>query len=291
MKAMAEKGLERFGALFFLLLRATAAVTGASFGASVMWLCVSFGALEVPAFLGGAAAFGLYNGLVALMFLGARRVGVAVKNAIDSRDLPEAMRLRAIIDGKGEPRSKAMRSLKRVGDGELLLDFEKWSEAADTFAGVDLDRLPAISRPGILSELGYARAHAGDAEQGITDIARAFELADAQPQYPAWKRFHITRRRGIALSLAGQDRRAIEVLAPLRDDFPGTHREWAEAFYFLGRSHAALGENDAAGAAFAAAVAGDGPFVGRAWKALEEVCDEAELAELRETMRRQREAN
>lgn len=291
MKRIVEKSIERFGALFFAALRAVAAATGASLGTSVLVLILLCALLEVPAFLGGVAVSLFYNAFVAMMFFGARRVGLAAQKAIESRDFAEAMRVRAMIDGKGEPRSPAIRALKRVGDGELLLDFEKWSDAADTLALVDLGRLPALARPGILSELGYARAHAGDPERGLADIARAFELADAIAKYPEAKRFHLARRRGIALSLAGQHGRAIEELAPLARDFYGSHREWAEAFYFLGRSHASLGEKDAAASALAIAAGGDGPFVARAWKELEVVCDAAEFAELRAEIKKQREAN
>jgi hypothetical protein len=285
------KVLEGLAGIFFSTLRAIAALTGASLNASVIGVTAAILAINVPlVFIARRGSVGplpavLFNSTVLLMFLGVIRVGKATKIAIEARDLPEATRLRTIIEGKGDPKAPAMRAMKRLGDGELLLQFEKWEAAADTLGSVDLEYLPEIVRPGIVSELGYAHAHAGDTARGLADLDRAFALADAQGSYPAGKRFHLTRRRGIALSLAGEHARAAALLTAACDDFQGDAREWSEAFYFLGRSHGSLDDPDAAGRAFVSAVVGEGPFVGRAWKELEKLLDPADLAALRDDIR------
>jgi tetratricopeptide (TPR) repeat protein len=286
-----ESTREVLARIFFALMRAVGAVIGGSLMTSTVCAVVLLFVPNAAIVFAGPWALLFYNLLVLATLLAVGHVGKKTQAAIQNGDVVEATRLRAIIEGKGEPRSPAMRAMKRVGDAELLLDLEKWPEAAELFATIDVGLLPEIVRPGIVSELGYARAHAGDADRAAADLERAFALADATKDYPAGKRFHLVRRRGIALSLAGEHARAIELLAPLRDDFDGNAREWAEAFYFLGKSHAELDDPRAAGDAFITAVVGEGPFVGRAWKELEALCDPTELAEIREDLRKRRETN
>lgn len=292
MRRAVQKILDGLARGFFAAAGVVSSITRASLPVSA--LIVAFVHLVVTAtllrYVGVWTVIPMIS-LFGLTIVHAMGVVQSYSRALSERDFAEVMRIRTIIEGKGEPRSKAMRALKKVGDGELLLEFEKWEQAAEVFATIELDDIQAIARPGIVSELGYARAHAGDAEEGVRTIERALEQADAQESYPPGKRFHLLRRHGIALSLAGEHARAIEVLAPLREDFHGNTREWAEAFYFLGRSHSAENEFDLAAAALAAAVAGDGPFVGRAWTTLEKILAPDEIAMLRESMRKEREQN
>lgn len=292
MAGVTTKVLDGLARTFFGALRGVAALTGRSLAVSVvllMAIVVLVSAILVH-FVGAAFVLPIHA-VVLVTLLRVGKLAGDYSRAFDARDFVEVTRIREIIEGKGEPRGRAMRAMKRVGDGELLLEFEKWEEAADAFANVELDALPAVSRPGILSELGYARAHAGKVDRGVADIERAIVEADAQSAYPDGKRFHLARRHGIALSLAGEHERAIEILAPLKKDFLGNPREWTELHFFLGRSQLALdGEPDAA-QSFVSAAVGEGPFVGRAWKELEKLLDPVELAELRESIRKDRESN
>lgn len=285
-----EKVLDAFARTFFTGLRAVSAATGRSLSTSVvlMMALVVLASVVLVRFVGMIPVVMIHSVVLASLVRIAQ-ITTAYSKAFEARDFVEVMRIREIIEGKGEPRGRAMRAMKRVGDGELLLEFEKWDEAADVFASVERDALPEISRPGILSELGYARAHAGKVDKGVADIEHALEEAKAQAAYPDGKRFHLARRHGIALSLAGEHERAIEIIEPLKDDFKGNPREWTEAHYFLGRSHAALDAHHDAAQAFVSAAVGEGPFAGRAWKELEKLLDPAELAELRESLRNDQE--
>lgn len=290
MRRALGKGLDALARALFAAMRAIAAVTGRSLSVSLLILMALLAVVAIGLWRWmGAAALLVTHAPVLVAMVRMTTLVKAYDDAFGARDFAEVIRIREIIEGKGEPRSAATRAMKNVGDAELLLEFEKWAEAADVFATIELGDLPERARPGILSELGYARAHAGKVDRGVDDIERALEQADAQTDYPVGKRFHLLRRHGIALSLAGEHERAIEIIAPLREYFQGSQREWAEAFYFLGRSHAARGERDLAGGAFASAVFGQGPFVARAWKELEAITDPAELALLREEVAKGRE--
>jgi tetratricopeptide (TPR) repeat protein len=284
------KVLDGLARAFFTSLRAVAAVTGRSLSTSVILLMILVIAASVALVrVVGIAPVVVIHALVLVMLVRIAQIAGAYSKAFEARDFAEVTRLREIIEGKGEPRGRAMRAMKRVGDGELLIQFEKWEEAADILAKVELDALPEISRPGILSELGYARAHAGKVDKGVADIERAIAAAKTQESYPAEKRFHLARRHGIALSLASEHERAVEVLTPLREDFRGNPREWTETLYFLGRSHAGLEAHQEAAQALVSAAVGEGPFVGRAWRELESILDPDELAELRESIRKDQE--
>lgn len=273
-----------------MALRAVAAITGRSLVVSVVILMiVLIGAtVVVERFVGILPILPLHAVfVVTLVRLGS--IAADYSRAFEQRDFAEVMRLREIIEGKGEPKSRAMRAMKRVGDGELLLEFEMYEEAAEVLSTVELSALPEISRPGILSEIGYAHAHAGRVDRAVNEIESALAEADAQASYPAAKRFHLVRRHGVALSLAGEHERAVDVLAPLERNFQGNPREWADAFFHLGRSHAALDDEELAIDSFVRAAMGDGVFVQRAYRELEKLMTPAELAALRESIRKQQE--
>lgn len=290
MPRVVAKVLDAFAAAFFIALRAVAAITGRSLIVSVVILMVTLIGLTVVVehFVGVWPILPLHAVFVAtLVRLGT--IAAEYSRAFEYRDFAEVMRLRQIIEGTGEPKSRAMRAMKRVGDGELLIEFEMFKEAAAVLATVELSALPEIARPGVLSELGYAHAHGGQVDRAVTEIETALAEADAQASYPSMKRFHLVRRHGIALSLAGEHERAVDVLAPLATDFQGNSREWAEAFFFLGRSHAALDDAQLATHSFVRAVMGDGPFVPRAWSELEKLMDPSALSELREWVRKEQE--
>src|SRR4029079_16811959 len=132
-------------------------VTGRSLSVStVILMVILFGinavVLKVGGRVGGPIGSHAFCVLFLFMLWRVSRVVKAYGNAFAARDFAEVTRLREIIEGKGEPKSKAMRALKRVGDAELLLQFEKWKEAAEVFATIELDDLPEIARPGIMSE-------------------------------------------------------------------------------------------------------------------------------------------
>lgn len=287
-----EKLLNALARGAFALAGWVASITRASLAFSMCLVIVVFAAIGA-ALVRHVGVWTLIPTLSILMLTMLRIITVldTHNRALNARDFETLQRMREIVQGKGEPRSAALRALKRVGDGETLLEFEKWKEAADVLATVDLEHVPPIARPGILTELGYARAHAGDATEGVATIERGIAQAEEQPKYPHGKMWHLRRRHGIALSLANEHARAIEVLGPVAEDFHGNKREWSEVFYFLGRSHSSESEFDAAAAALASAVVGEGPFVDRAWLVLEKIASPGEIASLREAIRKERELN
>ncbi len=188
-------------------------------------------------------------------------------------DIVQVARLKRLMDGSGPPRSPFERANRMLGDAELLAHFERWAEAREKLAEIDLEALPERARPGVLGHQGYATAHAGQADLGVELLEKAVEEAKAQPDYPAEKQWFMRVRLGIALSLAGRHEDAIAVLDAVLegvDGYEGELREWTAALFFLGRSLRACGTFDEAMASFdAAARGGEGPFAPRAKAALD----------------------
>lgn len=201
-----------------------------------------------------------------------RMIGLANRlgRAVAAGDAEEAARLRRLIDGEGPPRNRVEKNVRVLGEAEALLADEKWAEARDLFATIEVDVVHAIARPGIVSELGYATAHAGQAAEGVEHLLRAVHMAEAQRKYPRAKRWYVDQRLGVALSLAGRHDEALTVLDDVTSNGGGEPRPWTEALWFMAQSFAALGMGDASVEFLAvAAERGEGPFKTRARAALE----------------------
>ena len=210
--------------------------------------------------------------LVLMLIVLHRMIGLANRlgRAIAAGEVDEATRLRRLIDGEGPPRNRVEKNVRLVGQAEALLADEKWAEARDLFATIEVDVVHAIARPGIVSELGYATAHAGQPAEGVEHLLRAVRMAEAHRKYPRARRWYLDQRLGVALSLAGRHDEAITVLDPLTSDGGGEPRPWTEALYFMAQSSAALGMADASLELLSVAAAqGEGPFRTRARAALE----------------------
>lgn len=217
-----------------------------------------------------AKPLGLVPLLVALLVLHRMtQLGHRLGRAVVAHDLEEAARLRRLIDGEGPPRNRVEKNVRMLGEAEALLAVEKWAEARDLFATIDIDALVALAQPGVVSELGYATAHAGQPAEGVEHLLRAVAMAEAVPSYPRGKRWFVDQRLGVALSLAGRHDEAIAVLDDVTSNGLGEPRPWTEALYFLARSLGAMGETEGSSEVMAVASSeGEGPFAARARAAL-----------------------
>jgi tetratricopeptide (TPR) repeat protein len=189
------------------------------------------------------------------------------KDAFERGDIEEALRLRAIVRA-GLADSPVTRESEKVGLGEMCLLQERWAEGRDFLAKVDRSIIPAKSRPGVLSNLAYATAQAGEPERAIVLVRKA--LAEAEEQgasYPEEKLPYLRSTHGVALGLAGHHEEAVSWLEPLvAIEHP--RRSRTTRAYYLGQSQRALGRFAEAAAAYAIAAGGDGPFADRARAAL-----------------------
>jgi len=91
-----------------------------------------------------------------------RRLTDKYSGAHDAGDADALARARHLREGDEVPRTSRELQLRLVGDAELLALQERWSDAARAFALVDLDAIPAVSRPGILGALAHVLAHSGE---------------------------------------------------------------------------------------------------------------------------------
>jgi len=189
------------------------------------------------------------------------------REAFDRGDAEEALRLRAIVR-RGLPDSELTRQSENVGLGELCLLNERWAEGRDFLAKVDRSLLPMKSRPGVLSNLAYGTAQAGEPERGITLVRQALaEAASLGAHYPQEKLPYLRGTHGVALGLAGHHEDAVSWLEPL---IPIEHppRARSTRAYYLGQSLRALGRFAEAASAYEIASKGAGPFADRARAAL-----------------------
>jgi len=217
-------------------------------------------------------ALGLPGIAFALIFNRGMLVAARYSTAHVNGDMEEAARWRRLMEGSDPPRTAFERANRQLGDAEMLLYFERWAEARDAFAQIDRDALSEVTRPGVLGQQGYATAHAGQPELGVEEVEKAVEESEAQPDYPAGKRWFMRVRLGVALSLADRHEDAVAVLDGVLagiDGYDGEPREWTAAQFFLGRSLRANGSVDDAMVCFdSAARHGEGPFAVRAKAAL-----------------------
>lgn len=195
------------------------------------------------------------------------------KAAYERGDLAQAEHFSALMrafSGAGD--SPEQLEMEKVGQGERLILVERWAEARDVLASIDRSMLPQMNRPGILNNLAYATAQAGDPERAIELILQAQEEAKAiGASYPQEKLPFMRGTHGISLSLMGRDEDAVALLAPLVEIEKPVRARTARAYY-LGQSLRALGRIAEAVPPFEIASKGEGPFAQRA---------EAALAELR----------
>ncbi len=267
-----EPRLDRLGAWTFghLIRRPLA---GALFPAVVLALLLvgRLATHDLPALALACHLLLLAMGAFALATLfGMRRVQRRLVGAEEAGDARAFRALRALIEGGAAPRTAREAALRAVGEGELLLMEERWDEARDAFARVVREDLPAITRPGILGELGLATAHAGDPVRGAELALRALGEADAQLVYPKVKRFHLLLRAGIALVLAGEHTRGARLLFDALETEAGRARELGALCFFLASSFRALADGEEALRWLALAARTRGPWAERAKVALDE---------------------
>lgn len=200
------------------------------------------------------------------------RLAERVAKAVTEHNFEEAARVRRLIDGDGPPRNPCERAVRALGEAEGLLGQERWAEARDLFATIQIEELLELVQPGTASEHGYATAHAGQPALGIEQIERGIAVAERQKKYPLAKRWYLFYRLGVALSLAGRHEEAVDVLDSVLSDLEhGDAYAWTEAMFFLGQSHRGVGAADVAAEILElGAEQGRGPFAARARAALEE---------------------
>ena len=193
------------------------------------------------------------------------------KDGLDRGDLAEAEHFSALIralSGAGDAPEQL--EMEKVGTGERLILAERWADARDVLASIDRSMLPEMNRPGILNNLAYATAQAGDQERAIELVTTAQKEAEAMgADYPQEKLPFFRGTHGIALSLAGRHEEAVALLAPLLEIEKPARARSVRAYY-LGQSFRALGRTAEAARALEVAAAGEGPFVPRAEAALAE---------------------
>lgn len=195
-----------------------------------------------------------------------RRLRAQYKAAFERGDHAEAARVRRLLRA-GLPDTPLVRVSELVGDGEMLILQERWAEARDVLARIDRAQLPEASRPGVLNNLAYATALAGEPARAAELARRALEEAKAQGDaYPREKHPFLRGTLGIAWALAGQHDEAIALLEPLLAD--GPPRAIATRAFHLGQSLRALGRFDEAERALSRGAAQDGPFADRCRDAL-----------------------
>jgi tetratricopeptide (TPR) repeat protein len=196
-----------------------------------------------------------------------KRLLAQYKEAFERGDVAEATRLRALVRA-GLPDSLPVRNSELVGQGELLLLEERWAEARDVLAKVDRSLLPEANRPGVLSNLAYATAQAGEPERGVELVGRALAEAAAQgTDYPPEKLPFLRGTHGVALSLAGRHDDAIAHLEPLAP-ITKPKRARSTRLYFLAQSYRALGRFDDTVRTLSLSADGEGRFAQRAREAL-----------------------
>jgi tetratricopeptide (TPR) repeat protein len=189
------------------------------------------------------------------------------REAFERGDVATAEQLSARMRDMSDV-SPASREMEKVGRGERLILMERWAEARDVLASIDRAVLPLMNRPGILNNLAYATALAGDPERAIEWILQAQEEAEAiGADYPREKLQFMRGTQAIALSLADKHEEAIAILEPLIAIEKPVRARSTRA-YFLGRSYRAIGRTADAARAFELAAGGEGPFVEAAKGAL-----------------------
>lgn len=264
--------LDRIGSWGFRAFRARPWTCVAVVYGVLIAAVVAAKAIPKPWGPGGALAVLVPSIAVTLLAMNRmrRRVG-ELSAAFDEADAARVTALRKLFYNP-VPKTLSELHTELTGDGEMLLRLGKWAEARDTLARVDRERLLALVRPGILSELGLATAHAGEPERGLALVDEAVAEASAQRLYPATKWWYLNARRGVALSLAGRHGAAIEALhAVVTDDAHGDAFERSAVTFFLARSFHGVGrEDDAWGLLEAMARRdGGGPWARRARAMLE----------------------
>jgi tetratricopeptide (TPR) repeat protein len=189
------------------------------------------------------------------------------KEAFDRGDAEAARRIRTLVRA-GSSDGALTRESDKVGRGEMCLLNEKWAEARDFLAQVDRSLIPRKAQPGVLSNLAYATAQAGEPERAIALVRQALAEAEAQgAEYPAEKWPYLRGTHGVALGLAGHHDDAVAWLEPLIA-IERPPRARSTRAYYLGQSYRALGRFAEAAKAYAVAAKADGPFADRARAAL-----------------------
>jgi hypothetical protein len=210
----------------------------------------------------------LWQGFAVALMLRMKRVERGIGDAFSRGDADEVARLRSLIEGRREPRSPLDRARRLVGHAEELLLRERFAEAVELLERVDRMALPEVSRPGVLSELGYAMAFTGQPAKGV-ELARA-AVAEAQSQrdYPASKRWHLDKRLGVTLELANRHDEAISVLHSVIERGGGSAYESAPAAFYIAKAFRGIGALEAAGEMMALAAKLEGPCAVRARAAI-----------------------
>jgi tetratricopeptide (TPR) repeat protein len=155
----------------------------------------------------------------------------------------------------------------RAAKAEVLLIEERWAEARDALATVDRSRLDPRLHAGVLNNLAWSTALAGDP-------ARAIRLAEqaltATKTSAGGHRTAIRGTLGVAYALDDRPTDAVEALEDVLRAGGSPRMQAIRAFY-LGEARHALGQHQAAAAAYRRAIAEQraGRWSVRAKRALE----------------------
>jgi tetratricopeptide (TPR) repeat protein len=195
------------------------------------------------------------------------------QRAFQKGDLAKAEQLSAMMRAFSDG-SPVNQEMAKVGQGERLILGERWAEARDVLASIDRSILPETSRPGVLNNLAYSTALAGDPSRAIELIVEALKHAESITGYPSEKLPFMRATHGIALSLAAKHEEAIALLEPVVA-IPAPPRARTARAYFLAQSYRALGRTADATRSFElAATGGEGPFAKPAAEALAQLAQQ-----------------
>lgn len=161
----------------------------------------------------------------------------------------------------------ALREQLRAAKAEVLLIEERWIEARDALATVDRARLDRRLHAGVLNNLAWSTAHAGDPGRAIALAEQALEEARAAA---STRTAAIRGTLGVAYALGDRHAEAAAVLEEVLR-LGGSPRMQAIRAFFLGEAQRALGKHQAAADAYRRAIAAQraGRWSVRARRALE----------------------
>jgi hypothetical protein len=216
----------------------------------------------------------LIGAAVGAWLLVAAPIYVAMIRALRARharafEREDAAAMRAVLrdyESLGRGRAEFHEQL-RAAKAEVLMIEERWAEARDALATVDRSRLDQRLHAGVLNNLAWSTALAGDPSRAI----RLAEQALAATKSAAGgHRAAIRGTLGVAYALADRPKDAAGVLEEvLRAG--GSPRMQAIRAYYLGEARRALGQLPAAADAYQRAIAEQraGRWSVRAKRALE----------------------
>lgn len=221
-------------------------------------------------------ALGLVGAAIGVWLLVAAPIYVWMIRGLRARharafEQEDAAAMRAVLrdyESFGRGRAEFHEQL-RAAKAEVLLIEERWAEARDALATVDRSRLDQRLHAGVLNNLAWSTALAGDPGRAIRLAEQA--LSATKTSAGAY-RSAIRGTLGVAYALGDRPNDAAETLEEVLRSGGSPRMQAIRAFY-LGEARLALGQHRAAADAYRRAIAeqGAGRWSVRARRALERV--------------------